>query len=181
MWNISTGSAKYLSSHHFKCQSWPEKGKKSSACCEGGAPRTQCSYVSGLERITSLEVSSSSGSEYSVWSLIRTGWNGSLCCRKIGQGTKVLSGHSQYNHPEMLSQQWLSPKSYEQHDSYQVRTSHAPKAWCNMYHSIHIVHLVGSFSVDLWLTWCSFRFRMSINGFPFPISIQTTFWRSKPL
>jgi len=105
---------------------------------------------------------------YSVYSLIRTDINVTLCCRIIGQGTNVLNCQSWYNYHELLLQYWSSPKFYLYLASYELWTSHAPTAQCNISLHIRIVHLVWTISVHLWLTWDLFRFRISTNGFPFP-------------
>jgi len=103
------------------------------AFCEGGAQVKAGELLRGLCRSTSFDASSLSSSGYSAAALTSIGRYVSLSHRKIGESTRVSSGHSVYHCPEMSFRSSVSPNTNEKHPSRHLWTLHTPEAPCEMY------------------------------------------------
>jgi len=166
MWNISTWSAKYLVSHHFKCQTWPGRGPNSTTFCGGGALERAflCLLYSG--RSASHNWSSSSSSGYSAGLLTSIGTNVSLSHREIGELCQVSSALSSYYCLETLLLSFVSPNTNKKHASCHRWTLHGPEEPRELYLSTR------AFSFDCWSsvhsrsTRCAFSFGIRTSGFP---------------
>jgi len=178
MWNISTWSAKYLDSHHFKWQTRPGRGQNSTACCGGVALGSAFWFLcSGMS--ISLDASSSSGSGDCAGSLASIGRNASLSHREIGESTQVLSGHSSYHCAETSLQSSMSPNTDKKHAGHHLWTLHAPELPCEVYFSTRVIRFACSSSVHSRSMRCALSLESRQVVFHWHVSIPTTSWSSK--
>jgi len=165
MWNISTWSAKYLISHHFKWRNWPGTGQNSTTIGGRGALGSAFSFLS-LGRSVSLDASSSSGLGCSAGSLTSIGRNVSLSRGKIAELTQVWSGHSLYHRPHKSLQSSVCPNIHAKHASGHPWTLLALEAPREVYLSTGVFRSACSSSVHLRSMRCAFSFGIRTSEFP---------------
>jgi len=128
MWSISTRSAKYLVSLHFKWRTWPGWGLNSTTLCGGGALGRACSSLFCSGRSASLDELSLPGSGYNAGSLTGIDRNVSVSHRKIRESTQVSSGDCLFDCLEVSLWSSVSPITNDNQASCHRTTLHAPDA-----------------------------------------------------
>jgi len=162
--NISTVSAKYFVSHHFRRRTWLGRGHNSMVFCGGGELGRALSIFSCSRRSVCLDASSWSWLGYSEGSLKSNGRNLSLSLDKLAELTHFLSVYSSYQCPESSLRFSVSPYDIDQPASCHLWTLHSPEAPHEVYRATRVLSFAWLSSVHCRSMRGAFTFSIQTNG-----------------